>query len=222
MGKECNAPTFILVKMHSDHSATPMNSPAFVAAVLAQDRDAIDAFESQVRTGARRQLLGMGLSRSDAESLAATCVTEVFLRLEKFRGGSLEAWIKTVVGNVFWDHVRAWRRSVPTVADGAMEVRAEDGAAARRAAPEVRRAVAAALAQLSPGDNLIIQLRYCAEPVAYEEISRILGMSEGAVRVRCLRLRQKLETYLRADPNIVGRIRRCDSLSQNKYEQPET
>ena len=189
-----------------------------IAAAILEERRAVLAFAETVGFIARRFLRGKGLPPADAESLAATCVTEIFWKLRKFPGGHFPAWARKVMLHQLCDDFRKRSRSVKAGGDAALEQRPNGSTEARRASPQMRRAVADALAALDADERLIAQLRFCGEEVEYKEIAAALGTSPGTVRVRCHRLREKLERLLRGDARKAPLVARCDAFSEKQTE----
>ena len=193
---------------------------SLIAAVLNENAAAVLAFAEWVGFRARAILLGKGLSQADAEGLAATCVTEIFWELPKFRGGNFSAWTHVLVVHELCDELRRRGRSVEAHADAALEQRSNGSSPTRRATARVRGAVATALATLADDERLIVELRFGGEPIAFREIAAALGKSEEAVRVRSHRARAKLERLLRDDPRLARLLARWDALSEPQKHQP--
>lgn len=186
---------------------------SLIAAVLDEQPRAVLAFSEWVGSTARIILLGKGLSSADADALAATCVTEIFWKLPKFRGGNFPAWTRTLVIHEFCNELRRRGRSVQTSADTALEQHSNGSIPARRASARVRAAVGEALATLAADERSIVELRLCDEPISFKEIAAALGKREEAVRVRCHRASAKLEGLLRGDPRMARLLARWDALS---------
>jgi RNA polymerase sigma-70 factor (ECF subfamily) len=68
---------------------------------------------------------------------------------------------------------------------------------------ELRARVRAALAQLPEGDREVLAMRYL-EQLSMNEIAAVLGINEGAVKMRHTRALQRLSGVLGDDPREVG------------------
>lgn len=142
---------------------------------------------------------------SAADALQETAV-KAWRAVPRFDGKSaLSTWLTRILLNTCYDELRVRKKVIP-FEDIARE--ADAGAAPvtlHGAAPEgpaeacARMDVHRALEQLAPDDRLVLSLFYVSDlPVA--RIAEALGVSEGAVRTRLSRARQRFkETYLRAD-----------------------
>lgn len=149
------------------------------------DRDALralfDAYKDRVYS------LALHYTRDHAA--ASDIVQEVFLklttRLERFRGDArFGTWLCRLVVNACLDERRRRWRLVPFgPEDGArqaVERRPQEEILARH---QIREAVQAAVARLSPKLRLPILLRYL-EGLSYEEIAAVLGCTKGTVASR--------------------------------------
>jgi RNA polymerase sigma-70 factor, ECF subfamily len=133
--------------------------------------------------------LKRGLSRADAEALAVTCVTKVWMNIEGFRPqgpGSFERWVFRVAKHVWVDDVRrAGRRPTVGVDEHGLTDDTDphdpngDSVDADR-----DRQVAAAVAALPEVDREIIRLRHFESEEPFAEIGRRLGITGAAARVR--------------------------------------
>jgi RNA polymerase sigma factor (sigma-70 family) len=127
-----------------------------------------DLYEQRYST--LRHLAASVLGDHDA---AHDAVQEGFARAlmerEKFRGGSLDAWVRQIVLRQALDSRRR-RRGIP------LELDFDPGLVASERDPEL----AAAIRSLPPRRRLIVFLRYFAD-LPYAEIARLCGLSEGTV-----------------------------------------
>jgi RNA polymerase sigma-70 factor (ECF subfamily) len=135
------------------------------------------------------------------EATALDVTQEVFLRLfsriGQFRGEArFETWLFRLVANVCLDEHRRRRRLVPLPPDHGTPWRGEPGPQERKVAEgQVRDAVRAAIARLSPKLRLPILLRYLEE-LSYDEIAAVLGCTEGTVASRLNRGHRELARRL--------------------------
>ena len=142
----------------------------------------------------------------DAADAAQDAFLKAFGNISKFKGGAkFSTWLYRIATNAALDMVKGRGRHGAYSLDA--EISGEDGEVLREIpsdAPlpqeeaeraEVRREINAALARLSDPDRSIIVLRDI-NGMAYRELSEILGCSEGTVKSRLSRARQKLREIL--------------------------
>ena len=126
-------------------------------------------------------------NRQDAEDVLQEVFVQFLRRRPVFSGeAQRRSWLMTVAANRCRDLLRSpWRRTVPL--DEAQSL-ADD-------VPEGDGDVADALAQLAPKDRAAVYLFYY-EQLPTKEIAAILRMSDGAVRTRLSRARDRLKGLL--------------------------
>ena len=168
-----------------------------VARMTALEDRAYREFAGMFGPRLRSFFLAHGLSISDAEDLAANCVTDIALKVNRYKyvqGGSFKAWVFTLARHALADW---WRKHIPTV-------QLLDDVAADETDPnmEVVVAVREAVAQLPETDQSIVMLRDLAEEHTYAEIGELLSIRPGTVRVRHFRALKRLESILEIDPRI--------------------
>jgi RNA polymerase sigma-70 factor (ECF subfamily) len=143
-----------------------------------------------------------GLSSSNAEDLTASCITDIALKVEKYkaiREGGFEAWVFTLARNYLIDWLRAQRHSEPLSDDLAAPTPSD---AEIDLEQDVVLAVGDALSQLSETDQMLIRLRHLVEDHTYAEIGEHLGISTEAARVRHFRALKRLKALLETDERI--------------------
>jgi RNA polymerase sigma factor (sigma-70 family) len=144
-----------------------------------------------------------GVARADAEELSVSCVTDIALKVNKYklvRPGGFEAWVFTVARHLLIDWLRSRPDTEPLTDDFSSPPSGEDD----YAAPDFVIAVAVreAMAQLSAADQSIIRLRHLESESTYEEIADYLGITPEAARVRHFRAMKRLKPILEADERI--------------------
>ena len=149
------------------------------------DRDALRVlFETY-----KDRIYSLAVHYSGDEAAAHDIVQDVFLRLfsriKQFRGEArFGTWLCSLVVNACIDEHRRRRRLVPFLredsANGPVARRPQEESLMKR---QVREAVQAAVAQLSPKLRLPILLRYL-ENLSYNEIAAVLGCTKGTVASR--------------------------------------
>ncbi len=133
-------------------------------------------------------------NRQEAEDLAARVFVQALGHIQEFEPdrGSFSAWLFTIAHNLAanWYRQRARQKSTPLELAPEQE---ESGDAIEQVAEaeSVRRAIAG----LPPERQHLIVLRY-VEGLSHAEIARILGRSEGAVRMLLLRTLRSLREEL--------------------------
>lgn len=133
-----------------------------------------------------------------AEDLAQETFLKIFQGLRRFRGDCSEkTWCLTVARNTFLSYARKRQplllgRELPAERDKSFGSPLEEQVIRREEGALVRRVLSA----LKEEERTILLLRDC-EGIAYEELSRLLGITEANVKVRLHRARKKYrERYL--------------------------
>lgn len=148
-----------------------------------------------------------GLSLSDAEDLAATCVTDISLKVEKYKQikeGGFGAWVYTLAYHALSD----WLSAQPT-----MEPLRDDLAVKEQPAEDEERdlsvifAVREAISRLPEADQLLLHLRDLGPEHSYKEVGQELGISPEAARVRHFRILNRLKSILEKDARITRRLK---------------
>lgn len=145
-----------------------------------------------------------GLSTSEAEDLAGSCITDIALKAGKYKpeeNGSFKAFVFTLARHALADWWRIYRRSVP-ITDEPLEGISQEKREDLEPNAEVVLAVQEALARLSETDRRIIELRCLGPQHTYAEIGEILKTSSGAARVRLSRALRRLRFILEKDGRI--------------------
>lgn len=168
---------------------------AYIAGDSRAFRELFQRYAPMLQAMARRRL---GAS-PDADDL----VQQAFLQLHRARhdfrpGTRLRPWLVTIAMNLTRDLLRRrGRRPEAPIDPERMEAPGPAGGGAE-GADEARR-VRAALAELPDDQREVIEL-FWLSGLAYAEISRIVGASEGAVRVRAHRGYVRLRELLSNEP----------------------
>lgn len=134
-----------------------------------------------------------------AEEVAAETFLIAFERRAGYRSEypSARPWLFGIATNLLGRHRRDERRRMVayqrTFADAPED--ATEDAAARADASVMRGVIAAAVAELEPGDRDALLLQALAE-LTYSEIAEALDVPEGTVKSRLHRVRQQLARAL--------------------------
>jgi len=142
-----------------------------------------------------------GLTEMDAEDLAGSCVTDIALKVRKYRQvteGGFRGWVFTLARHTLAD----WRqRHQPTeeLPDDVAAPLDDDQASVNLT---IVLAVEEALSEFSELDRSLLLLRNLQEKGTYAAFGELHGMSEGAIRVRHFRAKKQLKAILEKDPRL--------------------
>lgn len=160
------------------------------------DRDSfaalVNRYASMVYTVAHR----MTGDAAAADDLAQETFLAAYGALGSFQFGSkFSSWLYSIVLNKCRDYLRTRKPSVSV--DDLAEVIADCAATPeqRAASREAGDVVQAALGELPPEYREVLILKHI-EGLSYEEIAALLGVSEGALKVRACRGRELLRSAL--------------------------
>ena len=147
-----------------------------------------------------RFFLTKNLPPFEAEDEAATLVTDVLMRLDKFKpqeGIGIESWVYELMRHAAVDYHR--RKKAPVVT---IDVLPDRPVVVHSVNPRRVEAVREALDRLDGDARAIVELRDLGEERSYGEIAALLGISPGAARVRHHRALARLAEILAADSRI--------------------
>lgn len=178
-------------------------------------QDFADHFGRRFRT----LFLHQGLGGSDAEDLAVSCISDIALKVDRYRpgagAGGFAGWVFTLARNAVIDWLRRHRPTVPLLE----QAPAPSGPDSDQ---ELYHAVWEALAQLSPDDQAIIRLRDLERECSYAEIGEHLGIQTGAARTRHSRALHRLASLLDRDPRVRAAIGRgAEPDSRRPHVSPQ-
>lgn len=193
-------------------SSSRDNLANLAARMLAAEELAFAEFADYFGPRLRSLFVSRGLSPSDAEDLAVSCVTDTALKVDKFRaegGGNFEGWVFTVARHYVADWRR--RRKLGTVAIDEAVAAARSAGDGREAEPneEMTAAVVEALTKLPEGDVTLIKYRNLGAEHTFAELAQRVGISPEAARVRHFRALRRLKSLLEADPRLTNVLRRA-------------
>ena len=155
----------------------------------------------------QRSVFGLCLRMLSSAPAAEDAAQETFLAawrgLERYRGGSFQAWILRIAGNRCRDELRKRKRRPADSLDALHERQGERIAPAdsapspERAAlgAETLRAIQRGLETL-PEDQRMAIILCDVQELAYDEIAQAMGTSIGTVKSRISRGRARLRNYL--------------------------
>ncbi|MFD1246347.1 RNA polymerase sigma factor [Nocardioides ginsengisoli] len=153
---------------------------------------------------------GHRLSEADGDDVSQT----VWLRLVEHLGDlrepdALPGWIRTTARNECLRLLAARGRVRPVDPqdDGGLDAVAEDVAAADLLAAERRQLLREALSELPEARRALLLLLLTDPPLAYDEISRLLGIPIGSIgptRARALDQLRRTRALRGLGPDLVG------------------
>jgi RNA polymerase sigma-70 factor (ECF subfamily) len=180
----------------------------------ALEEEAYNEFAHVFGPRLRAFFIRRGLTETDAEDLAGSCVTDIALKVNKYRQlteGGFAAWVFTLARRALSDWRRTYRPTEPLSDDFAAPSVEGDGEADLSAV----QAVQEALSQFSELDRSLILLRNLREEQTYSSLGKLHGISEGAARVRHFRALKQLRTILEKDPRIKEYLGDARRLGKN-------
>ena len=165
-----------------------------------------DLFEPKIK----RYFTRHGLTPSDAEDLTVSCITDVALKVDKYRqleGAGFAAWVFTLARHVLVDWWRSRQETVPYIDDLEIADLIDDEPEPNL---QVIVSVQEALARLSETDQAIVRLRYFGVEHSFSEIGEHLGKRTDTVRVRHHRAIEKLKSLLKRDARLSKILKRAE------------
>lgn len=170
---------------------------ALVAATLAGDEAAF----AEIVGRHKRRVFGtasrFARDPQQLEDLAQEIFLRAFRHLGKFRGEApFEHWLARLAVSACYDFLRRERRVREQTSLDALTLEFHDPAPdAERSARAAREVLARAMLQLSPDEQLIVTLCELEERTI-RETALLTGWSEGNVKVRAFRARERLRKIL--------------------------
>lgn len=146
-----------------------------------------------------------GLSDADREQVVELAVEAGVRAIQRFdpERGTLFSWFRQQVCY----QTRQWFRTHPSTGPQPDDVEDPGAELSWMDDPVVRDGLAAAIAQLDPGDRLILALR-SAESLAFSEIGLRLNIKEANARQRHKRALDRLRKLANASPALTKRFAR--------------
>ena len=182
---------------------TQLSDDALATMAQAGDLPAFNALVERYQRPVFGLCLRMLSSAPAAEDVAQETFLAAWRGLERYRGGSFQAWILRIAGNRCRDELRKRKRR-PTDSLDALRERQGEWVAPADSAPsperaalgaETLRAIQRGLETLPEDQRMAIILSDVQE-LAYDEIAQAMGTSIGTVKSRISRGRSRLRDYL--------------------------
>jgi RNA polymerase sigma-70 factor, ECF subfamily len=143
-------------------------------------------------------------SSNEAEDLTEHVFLKAWEAIGRYesRGLPFAAWLYRMAHNAVIDHYRARKATTPIDETFDLEDESQNPVASTEALFD-REELTVAIKRLNPDQQTVIVLRF-SEGLSHAEVGRILGKSEGAVRVIQHRALGVMARYLRSLPS--GRL----------------
>jgi RNA polymerase sigma factor (sigma-70 family) len=182
--------------------------------MVALEEEAFQEFSDVFASRFRAFFLHKGLQTADAEDLAVSCVSDIAMKVDKYKpipSAKFEHWVFALARHALVDWWRAQGKRKDTV-PLVEEVSIETTTSSVEGDIEVILAVREALAQLSESDQAIINMRGAGAEAP--EIGEQLGMRPNTVRVRYSRAKRELESLLKSDPRLSKILQRVEQQTR--------
>jgi len=199
---------------------TPVEGFAVESALTPLDRamdryaDGDDAAFAVIFAGLAPRVLAFLRRLSGSPDLAEDLTQETFLKLHQARGSfvrgrSVVPWTYAIARNCFMSHARSpkARLSRESIEVTKVEVKADLGSSAEEAAiaRQSAKVVERALAEMTPARReAFILLRY--EGLSVAAAAQILGVTEGALKLRAFHAYESIRFALKAMEDVTGPI----------------
>jgi RNA polymerase sigma factor (sigma-70 family) len=191
-----------------------MNMEDLARRMCELDELAFQEFSDHFSFRFRSLFFRRGLLFSDAQDLAASCVTDIALKVEQYHpvaGGSFEAWVFTLARRALTDWWRARRVTESLSEDFPSDLPFDDEPDQES---ELTSAVRDALARLPEADRAVIETKNFMGEQTFAEAGATLGLSAGAARVRYHRALKRLQALLEKDSRIVRHLDRRSIMNR--------
>ena len=215
--------------MQQPRRSGPGAIPDDTLAEQAQSGD-VTAFNALVERY-QRPVFGLSLRMLGSPAAAEDAAQEAFFSawraIDRYRGGSFQAWILRIAGNQCRDELRRRKRRPSKSLDGLMEVAGEAVAGpARTRSPEQQAmdgelgAVLQTALNILPPDQRQAIILSDIHALAYSEIAQVMATSVGTVKSRISRGRARLRTYLLERGELSGTPRRRTEQEESTGPSP--
>jgi RNA polymerase sigma factor (sigma-70 family) len=151
-----------------------------------------------------------GLNLTDAEDLTGSWITDIALKVDRYReieGAGFTAWVFTLVRHALVDWQRSRKATLPYIDDIETENLFDE--ADPEPNVEVIVSVREALARLREVDQTILDLRYSGVEHSFVEIGKRLAVQPNTVRVRHHRALEKMKSLLKTDTRLSKILKRA-------------
>lgn len=128
-----------------------------------------------------------------SEDLTSSVFEKAWRSRGSFRTGSVRAWLYRIAGNLLIDHWRA-KKDLPLTDEDSLPSEAEDVSETLDRQIMAKR-LNKALAKLPDDMRAVVRLRFI-EGLSAKQAARIVGTSEGNIRIIQFRALKKMRQYL--------------------------
>jgi RNA polymerase sigma-70 factor, ECF subfamily len=181
---------------------------ALVARVLAGDGDAYARLVRRHQAALYRHALGMVGDADATSDLVQDTFVKGYSNLARCQDPErFGYWIFRILRNRCLDYLKNRRRSDVSLEEGAAHIPAASDPEADLERAEFGRSLGAALETLPDGQREAFLMKHVHE-LSYEEIAKILGASESALKMRVKRAREALQSML-GDPEERSDVTQC-------------
>ena len=161
------------------------------------DKSAFEIIFEQTSGELFRFARGLSGNDSVAEDIVAATYLRAWQSAKSYRVGTnnYRRWLLSIARNQIYDH---WHANNETVPISEMDFAAPEVSDREVTASEVRGELDRLLATITPDQREVVVLRYI-DNKSHEEIGKLLGKREGAVRAQLLRALRSMRKAVR-DP----------------------
>jgi RNA polymerase sigma-70 factor, ECF subfamily len=169
----------------------------WIEQTLGGDRDAFGQLMHRYAGAVYNLAYRMLGSAEEAEDASQEIFLRAYTRLSSFdRARRFSTWLLSIGSNYCIDRLRRRRYTWMTLDDVAFTLPSTERGPERSALDQERRAaVQRALQRLPENYRLVTVLRYWQD-LSYDEIARVTGLTESAIKTRLHRARHMLEEAL--------------------------
>ncbi|MFB4166893.1 RNA polymerase sigma factor [Virgibacillus sp. JSM 102003] len=138
-----------------------------------------------------RYLVKKGVSHSDAEDAVQETAYKYLRFSDSIRSSKVRSWLVRVALNYYYDQCRKNKKYILNLEGNMEENKADELPELIILAKERREELYRLLSKLKPQFMELLLLKYESE-LSYEEISKLLGISNSSVKTNMFRARKKL------------------------------
>lgn len=151
----------------------------------------------------RRLAVALCRDREAADDLVQDTVARALAKMELFKGGNAQAWLATVMVNLFRSDRRRFGRLPALVDLDSPDALSSAGQRTDERRPDIRRALASL-----PEEQRVAILLLALDGLSYREIAEAQGVPIGTVMSRIARARDNLKSALDGQAGKVKALKR--------------
>lgn len=186
----------------SESKTVPESDAELVDKAKGGDGSAFDKLVLRYRKKVYGIAFGMARNHGDADDVAQETFLRAYQALNRFKAGyEFRTWLYRIAVNVCINMLKRKGRRVETSLEekvdlGVAQPATPDNPGREMEQKELRGKIDKAIQQLSPKLRSVFVLR-TLQDLSYQEISRVLNISQGTVMSRLSRARENLRCLLR-------------------------